>query len=311
MCCLFGMVDYGRSFSGKQKTKMLSVLARECEVRGTDATGIAYIYNNGIQVYKRPWPARRMRFRIPNEVSVVMGHTRMTTQGSAKKNQNNHPWLGHVPGGEFALAHNGVLYNDTILRRTCQLPKTNVETDSYVAVQLIEKKKALDFSSLRYMAETVEGSFCFTVLDEKKQLWLVKGDNPLCLYHYPKLGLYLYASTEEILSRAISKMSVALGKPEKVDLRMGDILKIDLEGLQKREYFNTEKLICRDFYVPWTSCWGRFPARSRKSDFEEAYLQELRTTAQCLGYEEDLVDAWLQDGFTTDEIEEFLYSGEL
>ena len=196
MCCLFGIIDYGRSFSGKQKAKMLSVLAKECEVRGTDATGIAYLYNNGIQVYKRPWPARRMRFRIPNEVSVVMGHTRMTTQGSAKKNQNNHPWLGHVPGGEFALAHNGVLYNDTILRRTCQLPKTNVETDSYVAVQLIEKKKALDFSSLRYMAETVEGSFCFTVLDEKNQLWLVKGDNPLCLYHYPKLGLYLYASTE-------------------------------------------------------------------------------------------------------------------
>ena len=84
MCCLFGIIDYGRSFSGKQKTKMLSVLAKECEVRGTDATGIAYLYNNGIQVYKRPWPARRMRFRIPNEVSVVMGHTRMTTQGSAK-----------------------------------------------------------------------------------------------------------------------------------------------------------------------------------------------------------------------------------
>ncbi len=311
MCCLFGMIDYGRNFSGKQKTKMLSVLARECEVRGTDATGIAYIYNNGIQVYKRPWPARRMRFRIPNEVSVVMGHTRMTTQGSAKKNQNNHPWVGHVQGGEFALAHNGVLYNDTILRRTLQLSKTDVETDSYVAVQLIEKKKALHFSSLRYMAETVEGSFCFTVLDGENQLWLVKGDNPLCLYHYPKLGLYLYASTEEILTRAISKMSVVLGEPEKVDLSMGDILKIDMEGQQEREHFNVAHLRYRDFYVPWTSCWGRLPARSRKSDFEEAYLQDLRTTAQCLGYEEDLVDAWLQDGFTTDEIEEFLYCGEV
>lgn len=254
MCCLFGVIDYGRSFSGKQKTKMLSVLAKECEVRGTDATGIAYIYNNGIQVYKRPWPARRMRFRIPNEVSVVMGHTWMTTQGSAKKNANNYPWVGHVSEGEFALAHNGVLYNDTFLRRTCQLPKTDIETDSYVAVQLIKKQKALDFSSLRYMAETVEGSFCFTVLDGKNQLWLVKGDNPLCLYHYPKLELYLYASTEEILSRALAKMSVFLGKPEKVDLRMGDILKIDLKGNQECEYFNHEHLLHRDFYVPWTSC---------------------------------------------------------
>ena len=48
------------------------------------------------------------------------------------------------------------------------------------------------------MAEEVEGSFCFTVLDRKDNLYFVKGDNPLCLYHYPELGLYLYASTEEI-----------------------------------------------------------------------------------------------------------------
>ena len=83
MCCLFGMIDYGRSFSGKQKTRMLSVLARACEARGTDATGIAYHYNNKMRIYKRPLPARRMRFRIPDGVPVVMGHTRLTTQGSA------------------------------------------------------------------------------------------------------------------------------------------------------------------------------------------------------------------------------------
>ena len=40
-------------------------------------------------------------------------------------------------------------------------------------------------------------------------------------------------------------------------------------------------------------------------------MEDLKTTAQCMGYEESLVDAWLQDGFTTDEIEEFLYCGEI
>ena len=311
MCCLFGIIDYGRSFSGKQKTKMLSVLAKECEVRGTDATGIAYVYNNGIQVYKRPWPARRMRFRIPRDVSVIMGHTRMTTQGRAERNQNNHPWVSCVSNGEFALAHNGVLHNDWVLRKTLQLPDTNVETDSYVAVQLIEQQKTLDFSSLQYMAETVEGSFCFTVLDGGNQLWLVKGDNPLCLYHYPKLGLYLYASTEEILSRALTKMPVLLGRPRKVELRMGDILKIDGEGQQEWEHFNTENLLCRDVFFPWSHYWGRTPSKSRKYSAEDLYLEDLKTTAQCMGYEESLVDAWLQDGFTTDEIEEFLYCGEI
>ena len=39
------------------------------------------------------------------------------------------------------------------------LPLTSVETDSYVAVQLLEKNNALDFNSLKTMAEKVEGSF--------------------------------------------------------------------------------------------------------------------------------------------------------
>lgn len=62
-------------------------------------------------------------------------------------------------GRAFALAHNGVLYNDKALRRSLHLPGTKIETDSYAAVQLIERQKALSFSSLRSMAESVEGSF--------------------------------------------------------------------------------------------------------------------------------------------------------
>nr|WP_243106064.1 class II glutamine amidotransferase [Butyricicoccus sp. OF13-6] len=49
-----------------------------------------------------------MKIHIPHGVNVVMGHTRMTTQGNAQFNQNNHPFLGKVDGSSFALAHNGV-----------------------------------------------------------------------------------------------------------------------------------------------------------------------------------------------------------
>ena len=52
-----------------------------------------------------------------------------------------------------------------LLRKRLPLPFTKIETDSYVAVQLLEQKKTLDFASLKYMAEQVEGSFTFTVLD--------------------------------------------------------------------------------------------------------------------------------------------------
>ena len=43
------------------KNKILNTLARECQVRGTDATGIAYNFNDRLRIYKRPLPARRMK----------------------------------------------------------------------------------------------------------------------------------------------------------------------------------------------------------------------------------------------------------
>ena len=95
MCSLFGLIDFKECLSTHTKNKILNTLARECQVRGTDATGIAYIY-------KRPLPARKMKIHIPHGVNVVMGHTRMTTQGNAQFNQNNHPFLGHADGSSYA-----------------------------------------------------------------------------------------------------------------------------------------------------------------------------------------------------------------
>ena len=95
-----------------------------------------------------------------------------------------------------------MLWNDRGLRHTKHLPKTKIQTDSYVAVQLLEQQKALDFDSLAKMAEQVEGSFSFAVLDEQDALWIVKGDSPLSIAYFPECGVYVYASTAEILNRS-------------------------------------------------------------------------------------------------------------
>ena len=312
MCCLFGMIDYGHNFSGKPKSRILSVLAKECEARGTDATGIAYNHANKLRIYKRPLPARRMRFRIPNGVSMIMGHTRMTTQGSAHKNENNHPFAGNTPAGAFALAHNGVLYNDHWLRNSLKLPKTEIETDSYIAVQLIEKMEALDFTSLRFMAEEVEGSFCFTILDAEDNVYFVKGDNPLCLYHYPRLGLYLYASTEAILTKAIRRMGRQFGLSEKVSLEAGDIMKIDRCGQQERGSFDASVLYFR-YYQPVRRAhsFAENCCVPLHDDFELAYIDELKTVARWHGFDADDIDTRLQEGFSLDDIEDYLYCGEM
>lgn len=305
MCCLFGIIDCRHTLTAKQKNHILSALATAAEARGTDATGIAYNSGGKLRIYKRPWPAHFMRFRVPEDARVIMGHTRMTTQGSASRNRNNHPFTGYASGQSFALSHNGVLYNDDRLRRSLNLPKSRIETDSYIAVQLIERKKALDFASLQYMAEQVEGSFSFTVLDALDNLYIVKGDNPLCLHHFPKLGLYLYASTEEIMREALAKTRLSAKRAERVELAYGDILRIGTDGAITRSQFDASDLLY----------WPGLPMRpysfGRQVTAPQSHLDEIKSVAASFGYTPEAIDRLAAMGFSAEELEEFLYCGEV
>lgn len=303
MCCLFGFIDYVGALSVRQKNHLIRELSIASEARGTDATGIAYNTSHGLQIYKRPLAAHRLHLRIPAEAHVVLGHTRMATQGSAKKNFNNHPFFGHVKGESFALAHNGAIWNDLDLRRTKRLPRTKVQTDSFIAVQLLEQQKALDFSSLRYTAEAVEGSFSFTVLSEQDDLYLIKGDSPLNIVHFPKVGVFAYASTTEILNKALARCGNWLGRGEKVDIAMGDIVKIDSNGRITRGTFDASKFY-RSSWGYWdTSLYPRLPHS------EEEHLSLLKSVAKSFGFTGEMVDRLLDQGFTIDDVENLLYEG--
>ena len=303
MCCLFGFVDYAGALSVNQKNRLIRELSIAAEARGTDATGIAYNTSRGLQVYKRPLAAHRLHLRIPAETHVVLGHTRMATQGSSKKNYNNHPFAGRVKGKSFALAHNGVIWNDLELRRTKHLPRTKVQTDSYIAIQLIEQQKVLNLSSLKCMAEQVEGSFSFSVLSEQDELWLVKGDNPLTIVRFPAVGAFVYASTAEILNKALARCGNWLGRGEKVDIAMGDIVKIDSRGHITRGAFDAS-----NFY---RSSWGYWdtPLYPKAPHSKEEHLALLKSVAKSFGFTSEMIDRLLDQGFTTIEIEELLYDG--
>lgn len=288
MCALFGLIDYGNKFSTRQRAKIISVLSKECEVRGTDATGIVYNSNGKLHIFKRALPAHKMRFRLPENANIIMGHTRMTTQGSEKFNYNNHPFFGTANDVNFALAHNGVLHNDTLLRKTEKLPETYIQTDSYVAVQLIEKANILSPESLKNMAEKTEGSFCYTVLSDRNELYFVKGSNPIALYKFD--GFYLYASTEEILKNALQKLN--LSKYSRVNINCGDILKLDSNGAVEIGHFDFRD----DFY-------GRYYIEP-----DESYIEEL---AFVYGVEQKDILTLFDFGCDMFDIEEILCCPEI
>ena len=311
MCCLFGLYDYDNILSKRGKEKIIKVLSKEAEARGTDATGISYITNGKMIIYKRPLPAHKMKFNLKGDPTVIMGHTRLTTQGTQKVNANNHPFYSKELG--FSLAHNGVLYNDETLRKSEKLPKTSIETDRYIAVQLIEQKNEVNFESVKYMSEKVAGSFCFTVLDKNNDLYIVKGDNPMCLVDCG--GFYLYASTDKILFSALEKLKIK-HIPE-IKMESYSIFKISRTGsIEKTDFEPSED------YIFGKYSYGNFsrnyysnlkPTRKRhnNSDFaDKEYYEDIIDYAEFIGFDKEFVDGSLAEGWTLDDIAEMLYEYE-
>ena len=301
MCSLFGWLDYKGTISDRTKRKLTQALANAAEERGTDAAGISYIKDGKVVIYKRPRPAHKLHFNPPDKARAVMGHTRMTTQGDGKFNYNNHPFAGIAGDTSFAFAHNGVLWNDKELRKSGIIPDTHIETDSYAACQLIESQQKLNFDSLKYMAETIEGNFTFSVLDENNSLYIIKGSNPMCLLHFPVLGLYVYASTESIMNKAMKQVGLHKFAVEHIETNEGDILLIDKNGEVVRSKFEFKK------YRSKHSIWYDFEDSPYYSMHEELLL----TYCNFYGVDSSDVELLLEYRYTCDEIEEMLADHDL
>ena len=294
MCAVFGFLDYKSKISNTILKKLIQNLSIAAEVRGTDATGISYVNHGKVVTFKKAKPAHKVKLYFPRNTRAVVGHTRMTTQGSEKYNYNNHPFEGQCGTETFVLAHNGVLYNDAELKTKYHLPKTPIETDSYVAVQLLEQEKQLHAENIKKMAELIKGSFVFTILRNDNTLFLVKGNNPLTLYHFSALGLYIYASTKSILDNVLQQVNLS-DKCCEIDVSEGEILEIASNGKLSKTTFAMQNFV----FNPYN--WDNL--NWYKTEEQEEFLLEC---CQMFGVSEEDVYLLLDYGFSADEIEEML-----
>lgn len=297
MCCLFGFYNYsGQPI--KNISHLTNCLAEEATVRGIDATGIAYNHKNKLVIHKEAKSAYQMDLKHPSDTVCVTCHTRHATQGDKKKNYNNHPFSGVCENAKFALCHNGVLTNDCKLRKELHLPHTKIETDSFIAVQLIEKNTMLNSENIKFMAEKIKGSFAFSILDTDNTLWLIRGDSPLSLIHIPKYKLYVYASTDEILYRALVDTNlfkeIKTGNFDEISVNSGDIIRIKTDGIVYKDNFEYKE------YLPY-SHWWEYGLN------DDLYIAELKAAAKYQGYSSEDIDTLLQSGCTPEEIEEYIY----
>ena len=65
MCAVFGFLDYKGKTSNAVLKKLIHYLSVAAEVRGTDATGIAYVRDGSMVTYKKPKPSHKVKLFFP------------------------------------------------------------------------------------------------------------------------------------------------------------------------------------------------------------------------------------------------------
>ena len=297
MCAIYGFVNYKNWVSGEKLKQLVKSLSVRSEERGTDASGIAYVRDGEIVIYKKPGPAHDNDFYFPPDTKILTGHNRMTTHGNAEFNCNNHPFEGKTADGHFALCHNGILYNYKYVKMVEKLPETKIETDTYVAVQLIEKYGSLNFSTVAQMCETLEELFLFTILSDDNSLYIAKGGNPICLLHFERLGLYLYTSTGSIMKEVL-KGSFLENEPfTQIEVEDGDIFRIDSNGMIEKSHFDFQK-------------GYRGYSRYSLLDYDYDLYEQLYQAAEMWGVSREEVDMLFELGYDEDEISIMIYDAE-
>ena len=62
MCALYGFINYGKILNKKELKKLVRNLSISSELRGTDASGVAYVRNGKVVIYKKPQPSHEVNF---------------------------------------------------------------------------------------------------------------------------------------------------------------------------------------------------------------------------------------------------------
>jgi len=133
MCGIFGIYNYSNS------KEIAEIILKEQSSRGTDATGVAILRDNQLEIYKKAIsPYRFVREEFPNIdfTSICIGHNRMASTNIHQKHLDSeaHPFLSEDKS--FALVHNGTINNYSLMREILLANghkfKSGVDSEIYV-----------------------------------------------------------------------------------------------------------------------------------------------------------------------------------
>lgn len=215
MCGILGWMTTKKSeMSFKDYKRGIKELLLLSETRGKEASGICCVSETDIEIVKADVRAsklvqssvyeRCMASLKSSGERLVMGHTRMVTNGDAANFANNQP----VVRNDIIVIHNGIIVNsEEIWNKHIDL-KREAQVDTEVFPALMEKYRYRDnviFALMQTLGE-VEGSLTIAMIDRKSK-WLLLYTNIGSLYiAYTKNGSdIIFGSERYILEQTLRK----------------------------------------------------------------------------------------------------------
>lgn len=249
-----GIAGFSLSKNSKINPRKLSnALLSELDIRGNQAAGFAFQTKSSQGYFKKATSGASLPLKsMPRSTRLAILHTRYATHGSIKVMANNHPVMS--PDQSISLVHNGVIYNHDKLRP--ELGYDLPDVDSSVIPALLQK---YDRDPSKF--EMLDGDAAVAWLDNN-QLGVMRiariSHSPLFISQ-TKDGSFIWASTEEILLRALSKAGLkatyAEPVPERTLLTVRDGVMTGVEALPETspEWIDTTWLKSYKSYRNMTS----------------------------------------------------------
>jgi predicted glutamine amidotransferase len=200
MCGIVGIVkEEGSTITENEFYDFLALLSK-AEARGRQATGLIYVFENGSNFcMKSPAMSSLAADFIPyrENVRALLGHTRHSTGGAPKDNENNHPHQTM----NWALVHNGSCWT-TVPDEDLEL-KTKCDTEEFVRMFELKAKENKGSNLSNILTESFDemnGSWSLAFVNKKSgEIFLTtNGRSPLSCVYFPK-GMF-FASSESYLN---------------------------------------------------------------------------------------------------------------
>ncbi len=209
MCGVFGVVNASLSLSVADLRDFTKSLLAASETRGSEAAGVAAWWEDGLVVRKSgDAPHRFVRQGEFDEVfggksrpenSIVIGHARMVTNGSAIFDENNQP----VTAQDLTLVHNGIVTNFAGLAGT---PNGESDTVAMAEYLLARRQNGADIDvAVDDLFGDLNGSATLALLDTgANRLVLATNTGSLYTAVLPDGRVAVFASERRILEAALN-----------------------------------------------------------------------------------------------------------